>query len=123
MKTTIALIAAASIAAVATPAAAQDKAPFSGFRVGAEAGYDMLRSGSSQDVDNTRDKRLPTTIMHWHPHAVAALAFTPSGAQLLSVGQESVLVQWEVSSGKHEFFPRLGGRPIISLAIKPASRG
>jgi NET1-associated nuclear protein 1 (U3 small nucleolar RNA-associated protein 17) len=75
------------------------------------------------DVDSTRDKRLPTTIMHWHPHAVAALAFTPSGAQLLSVGQESVLVQWEVSSGKHEFFPRLGGRPIISLAIKPALRG
>jgi NET1-associated nuclear protein 1 (U3 small nucleolar RNA-associated protein 17) len=75
------------------------------------------------NIDDKRDKRLPTTIMHWHPHAVAALAFTPSGAQLLSVGQESVLVQWQVSSGKHEFFPRLGGRPIISLAVKPASRG
>ena len=55
MKTTIALVAAALIAALATPAIAQDKAPFSGFRVGAEAGYDHLRSGSSEDVDTTRD--------------------------------------------------------------------
>ena len=55
MKTTIALIAVASIAAVASPAAAQDSVPFSGFRVGAEAGYDMLRSGSTEDVDTSRD--------------------------------------------------------------------
>lgn len=55
MKTTIALVAAASIGALATPAMAQDKAAFSGFRVGAEAGYDHLRSGSSEDVDTTRD--------------------------------------------------------------------
>ena len=55
MKTTIAVLAAASIAAFATPAMAQDKAPFSGFRVGAEAGYDHIRSGSSEDIDTTRD--------------------------------------------------------------------
>lgn len=55
MKTSVALLAAASIAALATPVAAQEKAPFSGFRVGAEVGYDMLRSGSSEDVDSTRD--------------------------------------------------------------------
>ena len=55
MKTTIALLAAASIAAIATPAVAQEKAPFSGLRVGVEAGYDHLRSGSSEDIDTTRD--------------------------------------------------------------------
>lgn len=55
MKIRVALIAAASLAAIATPVAAQDKAPFSGFRVGAEAGYDMLRSGSTEDIDTTRD--------------------------------------------------------------------
>lgn len=55
MKTRVAILAAASIAAFAVPAAAQDKAPFSGFRIGAEAGYDHLRSGSSEDVDTTRD--------------------------------------------------------------------
>lgn len=55
MKTSVALLAAASMAALASPVSAQDKAPFSGLRVGAEAGYDMLRSGSTEDVDDTRD--------------------------------------------------------------------
>lgn len=55
MKTSVALLAAASVAALAVPAAAQDKAPFSGARIGAEVGYDMLRSGSSDDVDDARD--------------------------------------------------------------------
>ena len=73
--------------------------------------------------DGKKDKRLPTTSLHWHAHAVAALAFTSSGAQLLSVGEESVLVQWHLASGKREYIPRLGGRPIVSLAVKGASRG
>ena len=69
------------------------------------------------------EKRLPTTSLHWHAHAVSALAFTPSGAQLLSVGEESVLVQWHLASGKREYIPRLGGRSIISLAVKSGARG
>ncbi|KAK4689971.1 NET1-associated nuclear protein 1 (U3 small nucleolar RNA-associated protein 17), partial [Tremellales sp. Uapishka_1] len=69
------------------------------------------------------DKKLPTTSLHWHAHAVAALAFTSSGAQLLSVGEESVLVQWHLASGKREYIPRLGGRPIISLAVRKGLRG
>lgn len=72
---------------------------------------------------NMGPSRLPTTSLHWHAHAVAAIAFTASGAQLLSVGEESVLVQWHLASGKREYIPRLGGRPILTLAIKPASRG
>ena len=75
------------------------------------------------ELDGKKDKRLPTTSLHWHAHAVAAIAFTPSGAQLLSVGEESVLVQWHLASGKREYVPRLGGRPIVSLAVKHASRG
>ncbi len=69
------------------------------------------------------EKRLPTTSLHWHAHAVAAIAFTTSGSQLLSVGEESVLVQWHLASGRREYIPRLGGRPLISLGVKPAARG
>ncbi|KAK8869934.1 hypothetical protein IAR55_000502 [Kwoniella newhampshirensis] len=69
------------------------------------------------------EKRLPTTSLHWHAHAVSAIAFTPSGSQLLSVGEESVLVQWHLASGKREYIPRLGGRPIISLAIRRGGPG
>lgn len=57
MNTKIAMLAAASLAALATPAMAQtaDEIPFSGVRVGGEVGYDHIRSGSTEDVDNTRD--------------------------------------------------------------------
>ncbi|WVO12741.1 hypothetical protein L204_100349 [Cryptococcus depauperatus] len=68
------------------------------------------------------ERRLPTTSLHWHAHAVSAIAFTPSGSQLLSVGEESVLVQWHLASGRREYVPRLGGRPIVSLAVRNATR-
>ena len=54
MKTAFAILATASVAALATPAAAQvdPDSPFSGFRVQATGGYDQLRAGSSIDEDN-----------------------------------------------------------------------
>ncbi|MBD3730286.1 MAG: porin family protein [Sphingomonadales bacterium] len=57
MNKTVALIAGASLAVIATPAFAQtaNDVPFSGVRVGGEVGYDHLRSGSSEDVDTSRD--------------------------------------------------------------------
>ncbi len=76
-------------------------------------------SGGQIDME----KRLPTTSLHWHAHAVSAIAFTPSGAQLLSVGEESVLVQWHLASGKRQYIPRLGGTAILSLAVRRGSRG
>lgn len=80
-------------------------------------------SDPSKAVLPDTEKRLPTTSLHWHAHAVSAIAFTPSGAQLLSVGEESVLVQWHLASGKREYIPRLGGRPIVTLAVKAGGRG
>ncbi|MEO1967511.1 MAG: porin family protein [Sphingomonadaceae bacterium] len=56
MKTSVALIALATVAATATPAMAQaNREPFTGARIGVEAGYDHLRSGSSVDNDTSRD--------------------------------------------------------------------
>ena len=88
---------------------------------------DARAAHASMDVAESyrieSDKQLPSTRLHWHAHAVASLAFTPSGSQLLSVGEESVLVQWQLANGSREFVPRLGGRAIWTVAVKPASRG
>ena len=51
MKKTILLAAITSIATVATPAFAQDDAPFTGPRVEALVGYDVVKAGSSVDDD------------------------------------------------------------------------
>lgn len=61
-----------------------------------------------------------TTTLHWHSHAVSSLEYTPDGSQLLSGGEEGVLVLWKVFSGNagtegREFVPRLGA-PIVAIA-------
>lgn len=90
---------------------------------GLNAAFRQLDGGVGSAQQNDNEKRLPTTSLHWHAHAVAAIAFTSAGAQILSVGEESVLVQWHLASGKREYIPRLGGRPILSVAVRPGSRG
>ncbi|KAI9460514.1 WD40 repeat-like protein [Lactarius psammicola] len=68
------------------------------------------------------EKRAPTSTLHWHAHAVSALSFTPNGAYLLSGGEESVLVIWQIHSGKREFVPRVGA-PINSVAVSQTQSG
>lgn len=69
-----------------------------------------------------------TTTLHWHSHAVAALQYTPDGSQLLSGGEEAVLVLWKLNSGHaggsegREYVPRLGA-PIVALAIASGFEG
>ena len=57
MKTAFAILATASMAALATPAAAQvdPDSPFSGFRIQGTTGYDQLRAGSSIDDDTNEN--------------------------------------------------------------------
>ena len=62
MKKMFALLATGSLAALATPAAAQDAdSPFTGFRVQATTGYDQLRAGSSVDDDLNEDNNDQST--------------------------------------------------------------
>jgi NET1-associated nuclear protein 1 (U3 small nucleolar RNA-associated protein 17) len=62
------------------------------------------------------NRTAPTTTLHWHAHAVQALEFTPNGAYLLSGGEESVLVIWQLHTGKKEFVPRVGA-PIQTISV------
>ena len=56
MTKAIALIlATASAAALASPAAAQTDSNFDGLHVEALAGYDVMRPGSTTDIDNNED--------------------------------------------------------------------
>lgn len=69
------------------------------------------------------EKTLPVTTYHWHAHPVAAIAFTGSGAQLLSVGEENVLVIWHLDTGKKSFMARLAMGGLYSLGVKSAMAG
>lgn len=60
--------------------------------------------------------RPATAVFHWHANPVASIAFTPNGAYLLSGGEESVVVLWQLHTGHKEFVPRVGA-PVLTLSI------
>ncbi|KAF9469861.1 WD40-repeat-containing domain protein [Collybia nuda] len=68
------------------------------------------------------EKKSQTTTLHWHAHAVASITFTGNGAYLLSGGEESVLVIWQLHTGKREFVPRVGA-PISTVSLSNQGRG
>lgn len=68
------------------------------------------------------EKRTQTRSLHWHAHAVSSISFTHNGAYLLSGGEESVLVVWQLHTGKKEFIPRLGSQ-ISTVSVLPANKG
>jgi len=64
------------------------------------------------------EKKSQTSMLHWHAHAVSSVAFSTNGAYLLSGGEESVLVIWQLHSGKREFVPRVGSA-IKNIVVSP----
>jgi len=59
--------------------------------------------------------------MHWHSHSVKALCISYDGTQLLSGGEEGVVVFWHLNANKKTFCPRLGSA-ITSLKIDPTRK-
>jgi len=68
------------------------------------------------------EKKTQTTTLHWHAHAVSSITFTPNGAYLLSGGEESVLVIWQLHTRQKEFVPRVGA-PIHTVSISRTGSG
>jgi len=74
--------------------------------------YNVARPSSSGGNATT------TTSLHWHAHRVHSLCFTPDGHYLLSGGEESVLVIWQLRTLKQQFLPRLGST-IVAISVSP----
>ncbi|WFD20060.1 NET1-associated nuclear protein 1 [Malassezia caprae] len=89
---------------------------------------ELTNDPSPARVDGSWEPVALTTTLHWHSHAVSALQYTPDGSQLLSGGEEAVLVLWKLNSGHaggsdgREFVPRLGA-PILALAVASGYEG
>lgn len=65
---------------------------------------------------------------HSHKHACARISYnltytmrTHTGTYLLSGGEESVLVLWQLETHKKQFRPRLGS-PITKVACSPGDK-
>ncbi|KAE8548555.1 hypothetical protein EYB25_008933 [Talaromyces marneffei] len=54
--------------------------------------------------------------LHWHREAVASLRWSRDGNYIISGGKESVLVFWQLDSGRRNFLPHLSS-PIRSITL------
>ncbi|TKA74567.1 hypothetical protein B0A55_06315 [Friedmanniomyces simplex] len=62
---------------------------------------------------------LPTPrILHWHRESVSALKFSRDGSYLISGGKETVLVLWQLETGKKQFLPHLTSE-IERIVVSP----
>ena len=56
--------------------------------------------------------------LHWHRNAVMALKWSLDGSYIISGGQESTMVIWQLDSGRKDFLPHLGA-PIENIVVSP----
>jgi NET1-associated nuclear protein 1 (U3 small nucleolar RNA-associated protein 17) len=64
-------------------------------------------------------KELPSPrILHWHRDAVSAVKFTPDNQYLISGGKETVMVLWQLETGKKQFLPHLTSE-VERLVVSP----
>ena len=58
---------------------------------------------------------------HWHTNAVLSMAAFPDGTHMVSGGEESVLVIWNLPTDTKRFLPRVGA-PISFITVSPNER-
>ncbi|KAK4967613.1 NET1-associated nuclear protein 1 [Elasticomyces elasticus] len=61
----------------------------------------------------------PTRILHWHREAVSTAKWSRDGNYIISGGRETVLVLWQLETGKKQFLPHLTAE-INKLAVSPS---
>lgn len=60
----------------------------------------------------------PPQILHWHRDSVSAVKFSHDGNYLISGGKETVLVLWQLETGKQQFLPHLASE-IERIVVAP----
>lgn len=64
---------------------------------------DILSIFAKQGKSNSLSPR----VLHWHRQKVGAIKFSRDGNYLISGGEETVLVLWQLGTGKKQFLPHL----------------
>ncbi|KAF2746557.1 WD40 repeat-like protein [Sporormia fimetaria CBS 119925] len=79
-----------------------------------EKGRKDASKADTADAELLRPKRL-----HWHRQAVASVKWSRDGNYLISGGAETVLVLWQLSTGKQQHLPHLTAA-IENIVVSPS---
>ncbi|KAJ6104192.1 hypothetical protein N7523_010512 [Penicillium sp. IBT 18751x] len=76
-----------------------------------------------QDILNSlfgpTDKKVSPRKLHWHRGPVSTVRWSMDGNYIISGGQESVLVLWQLDTGRKQFLPHLSS-PICNVIVSPS---
>ncbi|KAL4784478.1 hypothetical protein BJX76DRAFT_347721 [Aspergillus varians] len=62
------------------------------------------------------DKKPAARRLHWHRNPVTAVRWSKDGNYLLTGGHESVMVLWQLDTGRKQFLPHLSS-PICNIVV------
>ncbi|KAJ5622029.1 hypothetical protein N7528_005261, partial [Penicillium herquei] len=76
-----------------------------------------------QDILNTlfaraSDKKSSPRKLHWHRGSVNTVRWSRDGNYVISGGNESVIVLWQLDTGRKQFLPHLSS-PILNVTVSP----
>ncbi|EME41312.1 hypothetical protein DOTSEDRAFT_90197 [Dothistroma septosporum NZE10] len=60
----------------------------------------------------------PPRVLHWHRNAVSTVKFSRDGHYLISGGKETVMVLWQLETGKMQHLPHLGSE-VERIVVSP----
>ncbi|KAL1848842.1 NET1-associated nuclear protein 1 [Paecilomyces lecythidis] len=81
--------------------------------------HDVVNSLSRREnSQETEGRSLVFRKLHWHRGAVMAVRWSRDGNYLISGGSESVMVLWQLDTGRKQFLPHLSA-PICNIIISP----
>lgn len=75
--------------------------------------YEQQRSS-----DKGQAKDITSRQLQWHRNAVLAVKWSADGKYVISGGQETVLVIWQLETGRKDTLPHLGA-PIENVVVSP----
>ncbi|KAI9669647.1 MAG: hypothetical protein M1831_007343 [Alyxoria varia] len=85
--------------------------------------YQDLLEKLNFEGTSKKDRPISTDVkareLHWHREGVPAVSWSNDGSYIISGGRETVLVLWQLDTGRKQFLPHLES-PIRTLRVSPS---
>ncbi|KAJ5806940.1 hypothetical protein N7474_010532 [Penicillium riverlandense] len=79
---------------------------------------DVLNTLFGQESGRDMEKKSVARKLHWHRGPVNAVRWSKDGNYIMSGGEESVMVLWQLDTGRKQFLPHLSS-PVCNIVVSP----
>ncbi|KAL4901840.1 hypothetical protein BDW74DRAFT_159701 [Aspergillus multicolor] len=72
-------------------------------------------------ISDIKDNKPTPRRLHWHRDSVTAVRWSKDGNYVISGGHESVMVLWQLDTGRKQFLPHLSS-PICNIVVSDSGK-